>query len=190
MSHIKDDLILGQMKHSVYSKRQFNPNVSYTDLGDDVDNCPKGSKELKRFDTCDPVLSGTGITAPSAVGKRFMAAARLDPGSAEIGVNNERLVPLQTIDPTTDFDDLWFVCPYGADVTVNGRHVNKGIAIHLKNAFNTTGYQLTTTDRAKGTFSFEFHGHPSIATPDDIPYEVYYIGTYNSGNAVMNPGEE
>ena len=52
----------------------------------------------------------------------------------------------------------------------------KNIAItsdHLKDALNTGGFHLTTSDRAKGQFPFDYMAHYSMDNPETIPYEVY-----------------
>ena len=50
---------------------------------------------------------------------------------------------------------------------------NGYIAVHLINALNTGGLQITTQNKAKGQFAFEFTGHYSIKTPEIVPYELY-----------------
>ena len=41
------------------------------------------------------------------------------------------------------------------------------------NALNTGGFQIQSSDRAKGTFAFSFMGHYSMAAQDTVPYEIY-----------------
>ena len=47
------------------------------------------------------------------------------------------------------------------------------IAINIKNALSTGGFNLQTTDKAKGTFTFEYTAHYSLENPDEVPYKVY-----------------
>ena len=41
------------------------------------------------------------------------------------------------------------------------------------NALNTGGFQIQSTDKAKGQFAFEFTGHYSMDAQDTVPYEIY-----------------
>ena len=47
------------------------------------------------------------------------------------------------------------------------------IAIHLMNALSTGGFQLQTSDRAKGQFAFTYTAHYSMSAQDTVPFEVY-----------------
>lgn len=161
----------------------FVTNPEFSDFGEDVDNCPKNTKELKRLISVSPVLSGTAVSVDSEVCKRLMGAATLTQGEAGIGTANERLVPSLELDPETDFADIWLIADYS---NINGEETGKGIAVHLMNALNTAGFQWTTTDRGKGNFAFEFTGHVSIEAQTVLPYEVYLLGTYESGNSDAN----
>lgn len=135
----------------------FTDTPSYTDYGEDIDNCPKNTMELKRIDYREVKLSGTYVSVTPAQVKSLAASADLDAGGLEIKPRSELKVE--------DFEDIWFVCDYGT---------NNAIAIHIKNALSTGGFALQTTDRAKGTFAFEYTGHYSLETPEDVPYEVFF----------------
>ncbi len=39
--------------------------------------------------------------------------------------------------------------------------------------WGTGGLQITTQNKAKGQFAFEFTGHYSIKNPEIVPYELY-----------------
>ncbi len=41
------------------------------------------------------------------------------------------------------------------------------------NGLSTGGFQIQSTDKAKGQFAFEFTGHYSITDADTVPYEIY-----------------
>ena len=66
-----------------------------------------------------------------------------------------------------DFADIWLIGDY------SGENGNGYIAIRLINALNTGGLQITTQNKAKGQFAFEFMGHYSIKNPEIVPYELY-----------------
>ena len=65
------------------------------------------------------------------------------------------------------FADIWLIGDY------SGENGNGYIAIRLINALNTGGLQITTQNKAKGQFAFEFTGHDSIKNPEIVPYELY-----------------
>ena len=50
------------------------------------------------------------------------------------------------------------------------------VAVHMLNALSTGGFNLQTTDKAKGAFEFEFTGHYSMDAQDKVPFEVYIDG--------------
>ena len=41
------------------------------------------------------------------------------------------------------------------------------------NALSTGGFQLQTSDKAKGQFAFTYTAHYSMAAQDTVPFEVY-----------------
>lgn len=148
----------------------FNSNPSYSDFGEDVDNCPPNTKELKRIDSYDPTMSGTFLTLSPDVVKALMAAGDIDL------TDQTKVVPRsELID--SDFEELWWIGDYsdvnkdsgtGTSATTAGF-----LAIHLINALNTSGFQIQSSKNAKGQMSFEFHGHASITDQDTIPFEIY-----------------
>lgn len=137
---------------------------SFTDFGDDVDNCPKNTKELKKLTSWDNIsMSGTFVTVNPASVAMLLAAGDVD------STDETKITPRNDL-LTSDFQDIWFVGDYSDK---NGVTNGGFIAIHLKNALNQAGFALTTTDKNKGKFSFEFHAHYSISNPDSVPFEVF-----------------
>ena len=94
------------------------------------------------------------------------------------GVNSNLIVPRNDLSQA-DFADLWLV----ADYSDKNNDLDGGYcAIHLLNALSTGGFQIQTTDRAKGQFAFTFTGHYSIAAQSVVPFELYVkAGTEGSG---------
>lgn len=151
----------------------FTATPSFTDFGDDVDNCPKNTKELKRLDDVEVKASGTFVTCNTAVAKKLMAAA-------DIGTTDTTKVTPRRDLAQSDFDDIWIVGDYSDK---NGATNGGFIAIKLLNALSTGGFQLQTADKAKGQMAFEFMAHYSISAQDVVPYEVYIkAGTAESGD--------
>lgn len=144
----------------------FTASPEYTDFGEDIDNCPKNTKELKRINDWTVTLSGTFITMDATLAERLAAAADNTTG---------HIVPRDVLDITKDFRSVWLVGDY-SDVNTG---TNAGfIAVHVMDALSTGGFQIQTADKEKMQFSFEFTGHYSIDAQDTVPFEIYVkIGT-------------
>lgn len=152
----------------------FTDTVEYTDFGEDIDNCPKNTLELKKLDSHEVKMSGTFVTVSAALAKLLAGAADVD------DLDATHIVPRNDIE-TTDFDDIWWIGDY-SDVNTGS---NAGfVAIHMLNALNTGGFQLQSTDKAKGQFAFEFTGHYSMSAQDTVPYEIYI----KQGGSTPTPG--
>lgn len=135
----------------------------YIDFGENIDNCPKNTMELKRLDNWECKISGTFVTVSPELTRRMLGAADID------SVDVTKVVP--RVDLTSeDFDDVWFVGDYSdKNGAVNGGFV----AVHLMNALSTSGFSMQTNDKQKGEFSVEFTGHTSISAQDVVPMEFY-----------------
>lgn len=155
----------------------FATNPSYVDYGEDVDNVPNNTMELKRLEQYDPAMSGTFLTLTAAVVKDLVGAADLATG------DNTHVIPRNEL-LTTDFKDLWWIGDYSNINTDGGAGSTQKagfLAIHLMNALNTGGFQITSAKSAKGQMAFDFHGHYSIDEPDEVPFEIYcQAGVANS----------
>ena len=146
---------------------QFSATPNYVDLGEDVDNCPKGTKELKILDYYDVSGSGTFVSVDPSTGKDLIGAADIDSN------DSTHIVPRNDL-AQADFKDLWWIGDYS---NVN-TGANAGFcAIRMKNTLNTGGFQIQSSDKAKGNFAFTFTGHYSINDPDEVPFEVYIKGS-------------
>lgn len=142
---------------------KFSATPTYSDFGEDIDNCPKNMMEFKRQDSVEVKISGTFVTVTAATAKKLMAAA-------DIGTSDQTKITPRNDLKTEDFADLWWVGDYSDK---NGATNGGFVAIHVMHALNTGGFQLQTGDKSKGQFPFEFTGHYSIDAQDVVPYEVY-----------------
>lgn len=145
---------------------EFKDTPSFTDYGDDVDNAPKNSKELKRIDSREIKLTGTYISVDIKLLKDLVASADIDKQ------DETKIVPRDTL-TDADFKDVWLVADYGD---------NGFVAIHLMNALNTGGFSLKTGDKSKGQFAFEYTAHYSLKEQDKVPYEIYVKKTTTAGS--------
>lgn len=147
----------------------FATNPEYTDFAEDIDNAPKNMLEMKQLTSLEPKLSGTFVSVTAALAKKLIGAADASPvGDTDV----VKIVPRSEL-TSADFQDVWWVGDY-SDVNTGA---DAGfMAIHLINAFNTSGFQIQSTEKAKGTFSFEFTGHYTMSDQEKIPYELYILG--------------
>lgn len=139
----------------------FSAVPEFMDFGEDIDNVPKNTKELKKLDDFTVTMSGTFVTVDTATAKALVGAA---------DVTGNKVAPRGDLLPA-DFTNIWWVGDYSDK---NGATNGGFVAIKLINALSTGGFQLQSTDKGKGQFSYEFTGHYSIAdeslTP---PFEIY-----------------
>lgn len=141
----------------------FKAKPSYTDFGDDIDNCPTNMKELKRLDSIEVTMSGTLVTATADVVRQLVGAADVDSG------DSTHVVPRNDL-TEADFMDVWWVGDYSDK---NGVKNGGFLAIHMENALSTGGFSLKSDNKKKGQMDFELTAHYSMDAPDRVPYEVY-----------------
>lgn len=131
---------------------------TYSDLGEDVDNCPNNMKELKHLDSWECTMSFTSLGTSAE-------NIRLALGAADVTAETSKIVPRRSLDQD-DFSDLWWV----------GDKADGGfVAVKLLNALSTGGFSLQTTKNGKGQISVTLTGHVSISAQDTMPMEFYSI---------------
>lgn len=130
---------------------------TYSDFGEDVDNCPNNTKELKHLDGWECTITTTALgTSPEAI-KLALGAADID------GADSTKITPRADL-AQTDFSDIWWV----------GDRADGGmVAVQLKNALSTGGFSLQTTKNGKGQISLTLTGHVSINAQDVVPMVFY-----------------
>ena len=138
----------------------INPSCTptYSDFGEDVDNCPVNMKELKHLDGWDCKISTTCLgTSPELI--------RLALGAADITAQTGKITPRKDL-AQTDFADVWWV----------GDRADGGlVAVRLINALSTGGFSLQTTKNGKGQVTLELTGHVSINAQSVMPMEFYSL---------------
>lgn len=145
----------------------FEATPSFSDFGEDIDNCPKNTKELKKLDSWEAKMSGSFVTMDTSAAVSVIGTA------AVASDNQNKVVPRNSVD-ANDFKDIWWVGDY-SDVNEDGSSTGKAgfIAIKLINALSTGGFKIQSGDKAKGTFEFEYTGHYSIENTGVVPFELY-----------------
>ena len=158
---VNDSSIIGATTDGI----SFSAKAEYTDFGEDIDNCPNNTKELKRKRYTTAVCSGTFVTVDSGAAKRLVGGADADSSDpAKVTPRNDLV--------DDDFEDLWLVGDY-SDVNEDGSKKAGFIAIHMMNTLSTGGFSIQTTKDGKGRFAFEFTAHYSINELDKVPFEIY-----------------
>lgn len=138
----------------------INPTCTptYSDLAEDVDNAPVNMKELKHLDGWECMMSFTSLGTSAE-------SIRLALGAADINASSGAIVPRRDL-KQSDFSDIWWV----------GDRADGGcVAIQLKNALSTGGFNLQTTKAGKGQVSVELTGHVSINAQDVVPMVFYSL---------------
>lgn len=137
---------------------QIDVKSEYEDFGDDIDNCPKNTMELKRKTSTEVTASTTALCVSESLLLFTLGAADKD-------ANTGAIKPRADL-KTTDFTHLWWV----GDLSNNGF-----VAVKISNALSTDGFSLKTTDKGKGNISLGITGHTSIDAQSVVPAE-FYIG--------------
>lgn len=130
---------------------------TYSDQGEDVDNCPAGLLELMNLDSWDCGMSTTSLgTSPKSI--------RLALGAADVDTEDATHIVPRNAMKVTDAQDIWWV----------GDKANGGmLAACLKNALSQEGFELQTTKNGKGQTAISLSGHPRVETQAEVPMEFW-----------------
>ena len=153
---VADESIIGATTGGV----NFTATPTFSDYGEDIDNCPKNMKELKKLDSWEISLSGTYVTVDANAVKALVGAA---------DVSGNKITPRNDL-KLTDFTDVWWVGDYSDQ---NGETNGGFVAIHMMNALSTGGFAIQSSDNGKGNFAFTYTAHYSMSAQDTVPFEVY-----------------
>ena len=138
----------------------FTATPTFSDYGEDIDNCPKNMKELKKLDAWEISLSGTYVTVDANAVKALVGAA---------DVSGNKITPRNDL-KLTDFTDVWWVGDYSDQ---NGETNGGFVAIHMMNTLSTGGFAIQSSDNGKGNFAFTYTAHYSMSAQETVPFEVY-----------------
>ena len=159
--------VIGNILGATTGGIEFSTNPTYTDFGEDIDNVPANTKQLKRLQSFDPAMSGTFLTVDTTALKSLIGAADIGTSDTTKVVPRDQLV-------AADFDDVWWVGDYSdKNVDAESTHTAGYIAIHLMNALNTAGFKITSSKDNKAQMAFEYHGHYDISNISTPPFEIY-----------------
>ena len=153
--------VIGNILGATSGGFQFASNPEFVDFGEDIDNVPANTKQLKRIKSFDPSISGTFLSVTADLAKQLVG------GGASL--SGTHVIPTHDL-TDDDFADIWIIGDYSDKNTGTSAGF---MALHLKNALNTGGFQWQSSKDEKGQFSFEFHGHYDIADVEEVPFELY-----------------
>lgn len=126
------------------------------DLGADIDNAPKNTKELAMIESWECKLGATLVGATKESIKLMLGAADIDETTGKI-------VPRRNLSQD-DFANLWWV----GDRADGGYY-----AIKIYNAMSDSGFSLKTTDKGNGEFALSLTGFATLTDADVVPMEFY-----------------
>lgn len=133
---------------------------SFTDFGEDVDNVPNNSMEMKQVEDWTCTLSTTALDTSADSIKLMLGVADIDSNDPN------RITPRRDINLTDFIDEIWWV----------GDRADGGfIAVQVLNVLSTDGFALATQKNGKGTTGITLTGHFSLDAVDTVPMNFYVI---------------
>ncbi len=176
---------------------------TYSDLGEDVDNCPNNTKELKHLDRTDVSLSTTALGTSAEMIKLSLGSADITPATYA-KTTDVAIAADKTYYTRSGSAEPYTYTPVASPVVADignyyeqtspakilprtdlkqsdfvsiwwvGRKSGGGfVAIKIINALSTGGFSLQTAKNGKGQISITITGHVSISAQDVVPVEFY-----------------
>lgn len=127
-----------------------------------VDGAPTYTKGLERVDDWVVTLNATMVEVNDDAISRALGVGvvKTETGS---GTTKDTTFTVKRTVNDADYKDLYWV----GDLS-NGQNV----VIKIKNALNTSGLNLTFTDRGEGTYALALIGHFTVDDLDTAPFEL------------------
>lgn len=124
-----------------------------------VDGAPTYTKGLERVDDWVITLNATMVELNDEAVSRALGVGVVKTG----GNTADTVFTVKRTVNDADYKDLYWV----GDLS-NGQNV----VIKIKNALNTSGLNLTFTDRGEGTYALALIGHFTVDDLDTAPFEM------------------
>lgn len=127
-----------------------------------VDGAPTYTKGLERVDDWVITLNATMVEVSDEAISRALGVGvtKTETGT---GTTKDTTFTVKRTVNDADYKDLYWV----GDLS-NGQNV----VIKIKNALNTSGLNLTFTDRGEGTYALALIGHFTVDDLDTAPFEM------------------
>lgn len=129
---------------------------TFTDFGEDVDNVPNNTLELKRLQSYECKIAFTALDMTEETLVMSLGAA---------DVTGSKIIPRHDL-KADDFKDVYWV---------GERMDGAAILVTLKNALSTGGLSIQSEKDNKGNLTVELTGHYSIADVDEVPCTIEII---------------
>lgn len=126
-----------------------------------VDGAPTYTKGLERVDDWVVTLNATMLEVNDEAISRALGVGVVKTG----GDTADTVFTVKRTVNDADYKDLYWV----GDLS-NGQNV----VIHIKNALNTGGLNLTFTDRGEGTYALALIGHFTVDDLDTAPFDITF----------------
>lgn len=141
----------------------INCTPTYSDMGEDVDNCPEGLLELMHLDSWACSIETTALAASADTIAWSLGAADVTDKNGYKQIDPRRVLRV------TDAKDIWWAGP-----KTNGG----AVAVCMKNAL-CGGFSLKTTKNGKGQTTISISGHPTVKTQEEVPMRFFVFPPKN-----------
>lgn len=129
-----------------------------------VDGAPTYTKGLERVDDWVITLNATMVEVSDEAISRALGVGVVKTETGAGATKDTTFTVKRTVNDA-DYKDLYWV----GDLS-NGQNV----VIKIKNALNTSGLNLTFTDRGEGTYALALIGHFTVDDLDTAPFELTF----------------
>jgi len=130
-----------------------------TERGIDIDGIPQNVKGMKAIDDWVATLNCTLVEF-----KEDNILLALGGGSTATTTGDVTTFKCTSEIADADYKDIYWIGDTGD---------GKQIVIKLKNALNSSGFNMTISNKGEGTYSLTLVGHYDVADLKTAPFEIY-----------------
>ena len=152
---------------------QFQPNLNWVDLFEDIDNGKPGTKQGMLIKNCEPHLTTNVLTVGTSNIEKVIPNVTVSTDANGV----TKLTPKEGIVPSSAYFDIWVITDYATMTSASGDAISGFFAIHMKNCLNVNGFRQQTTNDGKVQYSVDFRSFYDADIDEDVPYEIYYSAT-------------
>lgn len=147
---------------------QFSATPSFIDFGEDIDNCPKNMKELKKLDEWEVTLGGTFVTVTGELAGRLVGAADVTGGAPTYSLTSD----------TSIVSGKTYYTRSGSGTTESPyvyTAVTSPSSSSLSTYYELTGHTTSTIKARNDVLQSDFD-------------ELWWVGDYSDKNGESNGG--
>lgn len=146
----------------------FTATPTYLDFGDDIDNCPKNTKELKKLDAWDVKMSGTFVTVSTDLADTLVGAGDATDGADTYALTSDTAIvagkTYYTRTGAGTAESPYVYTPVGSPVSTN-----------LSTYYEITAYGTDKVTPRNDVASSDFK-------------DIWWVGDYSDKNGATNGG--